>query len=273
MKPDNPILRWAGGKRRLAHKLEMLMPTDWNNYLEPMVGSGALFFHTAPKKAILADLNPDLMNFYGVLKDDTSELVGRLKNLRASRKLYYHMRDMKPRSKLERAIRFAYLNRLCWNGLYRVNKRGKFNVPMGDRLPERLWNTKELHRAAKILASADLVTGDFKLTLRKAKRGDFVFIDPPYPRGAPISTGFNRYCSGFFTLKDHKRLGQAVRSLDKRGVATMILLASSKSILSCYPKSFHRRRLRSKSLISCNSSSRRLVDEIVLTNYPVSDNL
>jgi DNA adenine methylase len=266
VKPVNPILRWAGGKRRLVRKLEMLMPTDWNNYLEPMVGGGALFFHVVPEKAILADLNPDLMNFYRVLRDDTSELVGRLRNLRASRKLYYHMRDMKPRSKLERAIRFAYLNRLCWNGLYRVNKRGKFNVPMGDRLPETLWNARELRRAAKILASADLITGDFTLTLRKAKRGDFVFIDPPYPRGAPASTSFNRYCSDFFSLADHKRLGRAVRSLHKRGVATMILLASSKNILSCYPP-FDRRRLRSKSLISCDSSSRRLVDEMVLTNY------
>jgi DNA adenine methylase len=273
MKPVNPILRWAGGKRRLVRKLEMLLPTDWNNYLEPMVGSGALFFHLAPEKAILADLNPDLMNFYGVLRDDPSDLVGRLKNLRASRESYYHMRDMKPRSKLERAIRFAYLNRLCWNGLYRVNKGGKFNVPMGDRLPETLWNTKELYRAAKILASADLITGDFKLTLRKAKRGDFVFVDPPYPRGAPVSTSFNRYCSDSFSPADHKRLGRAVRSLDKRGVATMILLASSKDILPCYPTSFHHRRLRSKSLISCNASSRRLVDEIVLTNYPISDSL
>lgn len=248
------------------------MPAEWNNYFEPMVGSGALFFHLAPKKATLADLNSDLINFYRVLRDNTHELVEILKSLRASRKLYYEMRDMKPRSKLERAIRFAYLNRLCWNGLYRVNKGGKFNVPMGDRLPETLWNPKELYRAAKILASADLAAGDFKLTLRKAKQGDFVFIDPPYPRGAPLRTGFNRYCSDSFSPEDHKRLGRAVRSLDKRGVATMILLASSKDILSCYPTSFHRRRLRSKSLISCNSSSRRLVEERVLMNYVLRDN-
>jgi DNA adenine methylase len=243
------------------------MPTNWNNYLEPMVGSGALFFHVAPERAILGDLNPDLMNFYEVLRDDTPELVGRLKNLRASRELYYHMRDMKPRSRLDRAVRFAYLNRLCWNGLYRVNKAGKFNVPIGDRLPKTLWNMLELHVAAKALSSVELATGDFRSTLRKAKRGDFVFLDPPYPRGAPVRTGFNRYCSDFFSLKDHKRLGQVVRSLDKKCVLIMILLSSSKSILSCYPKSFHRRRVRSKSLISCDSSSRRLVDECVLVNY------
>ena len=238
-----------------------------------MVGSGALFFHVVPKRAILADLNPELMNFYRVLRDDTSELVNRLENLKASRKLYYNMRDMKLRSNLERAARFVYLNRLCWNGLYRVNKRGKFNVPIGDRLPETLWNTQEFRRAAKILSCATLIAGDFKLTLRKAKRGDFVFLDPPYPRGASLSTGFNRYCSDFFSPVDHKRLGRVTRSLDKMGVAMMILLASSKDILSCYPKSFYRKRLRSKSLISGDSSSRRLVDEIVLTNYTVRDGL
>jgi DNA adenine methylase len=268
-----PILRWAGGKRRVARKLQAFMPDTWNNYIEPMAGGASLFFQVTPKKATLADLNPDLINFYRVLRDNPSSLVNRLKRLRASKKNYYRMRETRPRSKLDRAVRFAYLNRLCWNGLYRVNKVGRFNVPMGDRLPKKLWNTKELYRAAKTLASTDLVTGDFKLTLRKAKRGDFVFIDPPYPRGAPVGTSFNRYCSDSFSRNDHKRLGRAVRSLDKRGVATMILLASSKNILSCYPASLDRRRLRSKSLISCNASSRRLVDEIVLTNYPISDDL
>jgi len=248
------------------------MPPTWNNYVEPLVGSAALFFHLAPKKAILADLNPDLMNFYRVLRDDTRALVNRLTGLEASKALYYNMRDKKPRSKLERAIRFAYLNRLCWNGLYRVNKKGQFNVPMGDRFPEKLWDTKEFYRAANILAHAKLATADFETTLRKAKRGDFVFIDPPYPRGAPLSTGFNRYCSDSFSPEGHERLGRTVRSLDAKGVATMILLASSKDILSCYPTSFYRRRLRSKSLISCNSSSRRLVEEIVLMNYVVRDN-
>jgi DNA adenine methylase len=247
------------------------MPANWSRYIEPMAGSAALFFDLAPEKAILADLNPDLMNFYRVLRDDTIRLVDRLRYLRASKKTYYRMRDMRPRTKLDRAIRFAYLNRLCWNGLYRVNKEGEFNVPIGDRLPKQLWKIKEFQRAAQILASADLITGDFRATLRRAKGEDFVFLDPPYPRGAPVGNSFNRYCSGFFSLRDHERLGRAVRSLDERGVATMVLLASSKSILSYYPNSFQRRRLRSKSLISCDSSSRRFVDECILVNYDVPE--
>jgi DNA adenine methylase len=233
-----------------------------------MAGSAALFFDVAPEKAILADLNPELMNFYRILRDDTSDLAEKLMSLRASKKCYYHMRRLKLRSKLDRAVRFAYLNRLCWNGLYRVNKEGKFNVPIGDRLPKKLWNANDLYKAAEALASAELITGDFKTTLTVAKRGDFVFLDPPYPRGASVHTGFNRYCSDFFSPKDHERLGKIVRSLDSKDIHIMVLLASSKEILSCYPASFDRKRLRSKSLISCNSLSRRLVDEVVLVNYP-----
>ena len=268
-----PVLRWAGGKRRLVHRLEKLMPSSWNNYVEPMAGSAALFFHVAPRKAILGDLNPELINFYTVLRDDTDALVDKLNGLRASRRLYRKMRKSTPRSRLERAIRFVYLNRLCWNGLYRVNQRGQFNVPIGDRLPKKLWDRNDFRNGARILSHTELVCGDFVTTLRKARSGDFVFIDPPYPRGAPLDTGFNRYCSESFSAKDHQRLGRRIRSLDARGVSIMVLLASSKDIISCYPSSFNRKRLRSKSLISCNASSRRLVDEIVLTNYSITDDL
>ena len=246
------------------------MPPSWNHYIEPMAGSAALFFHVVPRKAIVADLNSELINFYGVLRDNPTALIDSLMCLRASKALYSTMRNRRPRSRLESAIRFAYLNRLCWNGLYRVNKAGEFNVPIGDRLPKTLWSAKELHQASRILGFADLVAGDFESTLRRAKQGDFVFLDPPYPRGAPVSSGFNRYCPDFFSHEDHERLGRILQSLDKRGVATMILLASSRAILSCYPKLFHRKRLRSKSLISCDSSSRRLVDECILMNYDIA---
>jgi|SRR5208282_5427055 len=138
MKSVNPILRWAGGKRRLAPKLRLLMPSVWNRYIEPMAGSAALFFYVAPDQAILADLNPDLINFYVVLRDDCAHLIGRLSHMRASRKSYYQMRELKPRSKLDRAVRFAYLNRLSWNGLYRVNKEGKFNSLLKLRMKTSL---------------------------------------------------------------------------------------------------------------------------------------
>lgn len=262
-----PVLRWAGGKRRLVHHLVKLLPPQWNTYVEPMAGGAALFFHLGPDKALLADINSDLINFYRVLKKDTSTLVSRLTSLRASEARYYEMRDKKPKSKLERAVRFAYLNRLCWNGLHRVNREGRFNVPIGDRRPHRLWDPEALHQAAKLLRNAKLLNGDFETTLTSLKRGDFAFIDPPYPRGAYKGFGFNRYASDFFSLDDHERLGRIIEVLNDRGVSLMISLASSPEIMECYPSLLDRTTLRSKSLIASTSTSRRAVSEVVLTNY------
>jgi len=235
-----------------------------------MAGGAALFFYLAPPKAILADINPDLINFYMVLKNNTSSLVERLESLRASKALYYGMRKRTPGSRLERAVRFAYLNRLCWNGLHRVNHKGDFNVPIGDRLPKKLWNPALLYRAAKLLQNAKLLKADFETTLLGLNRKDFSFIDPPYPRGAQEGLGFNRYTSDFFSFEDHRRLGRVLKTLDRRGVSLMVTVAPCQEILELYPE-FRRTRLRSKSLISCESTSRRIADEIVLTNYPVKD--
>jgi DNA adenine methylase len=262
-----PILRWAGGKRRLVHDLTALLPARWGTYVEPMAGSAALFFHLAPRKAVLADVNPDLMDFYKMLRDNTSTLVERLTSLRASKALYYKMRESTPTSRLERAVRFAYLNRLCWNGLHRVNRRGDFNVPIGDRRPKKLWDPRQLSHAGKLLRNAKLVSADFEQTLSMLKKGDLTFIDPPYPRGALENAWFNRYSSDFFSLEEHRRLGKVVRSLDDRGIFLMLLVASYAPILKCYPSNFVPTTFSSKSLISGKSSSRRTSEEVVLRNY------
>jgi len=261
------ILRWAGSKRRLVKRLANLLPRRWENYVEPMAGAAALFFHLGPRKALLGDINPELVNFYKVLRNDTSELISRLISLRASKTQYYVIRESTPTSELNRAIRFAYLNRLCWNGLYRVNQKGDFNVPMGDRLPRKLWDPEELNAAARQLRRAKLVNADFETTLGRLKAGDFAFVDPPYPRGAQTGFGFNRYATDFFSFEDHIRLGRIIEQLDRRGVLLMVLLSQSPDILRHYPLWFNRIPLRSKSLISSRSESRRMVSEIVMTNY------
>ena len=262
-----PVLRWAGGKRRLVPRLVKLLPARSGNYFEPMAGSAALFFYIAPRRAVVADTNPELMNFYRVLRNSPLPLTRRLAALHASRTLYYKMRERKPRSRLGRAVRFAYLNRLCWNGLHRVNREGDFNVPIGDRRPEKLWSSTDLLQAAKLLRNAKLLRADFESTMRRLKRGDFVFLDPPYPRGAREGSWFNRYCRDLFSLDDHRRLGKLATKLDKRGVLLMILVASEPEILRYYPRYFRRTELRSKSLISGKTSSRRTIGEVVLTNY------
>jgi DNA adenine methylase len=233
-----------------------------------MAGGAALFFYLAPPKAVLADINSHLMNFYRALRDDTSLLIEKLESLSASRRTYYSMRKRRPTSRLDEAVRFAYLNRLCWNGLHRVNQEGDFNVPMGDRLPTDLWDPDSLRRAAKLLHKAELLTADFETGLAFLSKNDFAFVDPPYPRGASKGLGFNRYTSDFFSIEDHKRLGATLRTLDRRGVFLMITLGCHPEILKLYPR-FNRTRLRSKSLISCESGSRGLADEVVLTNYTI----
>src|SRR5258708_14012 len=122
-----------------------------------MLGGGALFFQLQPRRAVLGDVNTDLLCFYSVLQNDPSSLTHRLVKLRASRELYYSLRNSKPRTAIQRAVRFAYLNRLAWNGLYRVNRRGEFNVPIGDRLPTEMWNLPALYRASEVLQGVELV--------------------------------------------------------------------------------------------------------------------
>jgi len=266
-----PVLRWAGGKRRLVHRLVKLLPREWNTYVEPMAGGAALFFYLGPRRALLADINPDLINFYRILKSDTSHLVSRLASLHASRALYYKMRDKKPKSKLGRAVRFAYLNRLCWNGLHRVNRGGSFNVPIGDRRPKKLWDPQALYQAAELLQNAELLNADFETTLQCLKGGDFAFIDPPYPRGSQGGTGFNKFHEDFFAAEDHKRLGKALRELSRRDVLLMITLSASSRILKHYPAFLTRHYLNGKSLMSAQRESRRTVREVILTNYDPDD--
>jgi DNA adenine methylase len=268
-----PVLRWAGGKSRLVHYILDYLPNGFHRYLEPMVGGGALFFWISPPNSILSDVNPELINFYEVLRDNGENLINALLRLRASRQLYYRLRSARTRHPFERAVRFAYLNRLCWNGLYRVNRLGRFNVPIGDRLPSRLWHRTDLEQAAQALKATKLMSGDFAQALVLARSGDFVFLDPPYPRGSgsvpdrcdPL--GFSRYSSSNFSAADHKRLSHTIQELSNRDVKVMLLLADDSRITRCYSNSLWKHTIFSKSLISCRGESRRQVRELILCNY------
>lgn len=260
-----PILRWAGGKSHLLSKINELLPPRWNRYAEPLLGGGAIFFALAPKQSVLCDTNSELINFYRTLRDSPKPLIETLMELRASTERYYELRDERPKRALERAIRFAYLNRLCWNGLYRVNRNGHFNVPIGGRLPSKLWNEAHLWKASESLQGAKLLSSDFSYLLRNLKRGDFTFIDPPYPRGAKEGIGFNRYTQNRFSLGSHRRLARWLTELDRRGVRFIVTLSGIMN--SIYPSKFERHFVTTSSLISCNGSSRGEVQEIILRNY------
>jgi DNA adenine methylase len=261
-----PFIRWAGGKSGMLDLISGLLPLKWERYFEPMAGGAALFFRTLPARATIADVNGELINFYTALKTRPEALLRRLRGLCASRDLYYQMRRSHPTASLDRAVRFAYLNRLAWNGLYRVNRNGDFNVPIGDRLPIALWDFGDLKRASEALARTSLIQGDFDHVLRYAREGDFVFLDPPYPKGAN-DTGFNRYSASTFTSSDHIRLSKTIQKLSSRGVKVMLALADRMALRTIYPTQLRCEVVRSKSLIACNGAARRDVGELILMNY------
>lgn len=264
---DSPLIRWAGGKRVLIHKLVRYVPKEFGTYYEPMVGGGALFFALKPPQAVLSDVNKDLMNFYAVVNRHPRALYSLISRLRAYRRNYYKVREWSPADPLSQAVRFFYLVRLSWNGLYRVNKAGHFNVPFGGRKPKELISWNRLHCASQSLQAAQLRSGDFEDTVRMAKRNDFVYLDPPYPKGASDGNGFSRYSATGFTTEDHERLAVCAQRLAKRGVFVLLTEAAQKDILRLYPANFHIRLLRTRSLIAAQSDYRGEVREAIITSY------
>jgi DNA adenine methylase len=232
-----------------------------------MVGSGALFFCVAPPRARLGDINPELMNFYEVLKRIPRELHEELRSLRAGKATYYTIRESRPRSPLKRAARFSYLVRLSWNGLYRVNQKGNFNVPYGGRRPKEMFDLPHLLRCSEVLTHARLVSGDFCEVTKGASPGDFIYFDPPYPRGAWLDSGFSRYSKQGFSYEEHRRLAKHAARLANRGVHVLVTVAARKEFLCLYSSDFHVTSMRSRSLIAAASDSRRDAYEAVLTSY------
>lgn len=270
-----PCLRWAGGKRRHLQSILSLMPKSFGMYYEPMLGGGAVFLGIRPASAVLGDSNEELMHFYRMLRDKPSSLLSDLGTVVASRERYLELRKEKPSGDLRRAVRFAYLNRLCWNGLYRVNTRGEFNVPFGNRTPATMWDFDNMLRISEMLSRANLVHGDFEENLSGVGKSDFVFLDPPYPRGSSNGLGFNRYTSMHFRIEDHQRIASLAIDLDRSSAKVMICETSDPKIISLFPSSFEKATLTSSSLMAALPSARREVFEVILTNYvpngPVGD--
>ena len=232
-----------------------------------MFGSGAFFFAFQPKKALINDKNKDLIAFFRILKENGENLINELSRLNASKEYYYQLRDSHPLNDFERAIRFIYLNRLCWNGVFRVNKHGKFNVPIGDRLPKKLWDEDILKKIQILLNNAVIFNVDFADLDKFIENNDFVFWDPPYPKNSKKRLGFNRYINDFFLLDDHKRLANLINKLHDTKVKIMLTLGNNEELLSLYPSFLKKIKIESKSLISCTGEKRGHVTEFILLNY------
>ncbi len=282
-----PLLKWAGGKRRLLQTLFEVFPTNfdlkWNNYFEPFVGGGAVLFGLAnhlskeqigllkknQKSIIVSDTNGELINFYKVVRDSPGELSNKIRDLakRTGRDDFYGIRSSSPKTKVERAARLLYLNRLCFNGLYRVNSKGEFNVPYGRYLNPNIYNPELINACSTWLKNAKISEASFQDAIAKAKKGDLVYFDPPYiPLSATAS--FASYAKEGFGEKDQRELAKVIAVLTKKGV--YVVLSNSDTKLSRHI--FGDLNLFSVPVgrsISANGAARSKVKELIGTNYPI----
>jgi DNA adenine methylase len=218
------FLRWAGSKRKLIPRLRKFWSETHSRYVEPFAGSACLFFALNPDNALLGDSNRDLINVYRVLRDEPDRIYRRLVGIPRNKKSYYRWRARNPRllDAETRALRFVYLNHNCFNGIYRTNAKGQFNVPFGSKLSAYL-SRDEFIGCAQALGKAKFVAGDFEDTLRQVAKGDFVYLDPPY--AVTSRRLFKEYGSKTFDLDDVERLALQLRRINKLGASFVVSYA------------------------------------------------
>lgn len=268
-----PFVKWAGGKGRLLSQLRPLLPRgiEHMRHVEPFVGGGALFFSRRPERALLTDINPALIATYLAIRDDAKRVVEALRALaeRHSKTSYYQVRQRynqaQRMSASNRAAMFIYLNKTCFNGLHRVNRKGEFNVPAGSYKNPRILNEDVLYAASEALQGAQLQCAPFEALLESVKPGDFVYFDPPYE---PVSqtASFTSYARGGFTRQDQVRLHDVFRALDRRGCKLMLSNSDLPFIRELYAR-YHIDTVAAPRAINCDAKKRGNVSEVVVRNY------
>lgn len=268
------FLRWAGGKRALLKTLLSFIPTKVNNYYEPFIGGGALYFALSPNgnMSTISDTNAELINCYMQVASNPEKIIKSLSTFSFDDKCYYATRKHIPENDLDRASRFIYLNRTCWNGLYRVNKKGEFNVPIGKFTNEpTICPENKIRESSKILSKTKIVCDDFEKVVENSGKSDFVYFDPPYTVKHD-KNGFRQYNEKVFSWDDQERLAQVSEDLKRRGVKIMISNAANKDIMELY-ENFYMYKVSRCSVISGTSSSRGRVNELIITSYEIPNNV
>ncbi|TAM55384.1 MAG: Dam family site-specific DNA-(adenine-N6)-methyltransferase [Acidobacteria bacterium] len=265
-----PFLRWIGGKRRLAKKLLDFIPSGARErrYFEPFMGAGSLFFALRPKKAILADLNSHLIDCYSFVRDRHNGVHSELTRLARTNteRQYYAVRGAYNRSgpSATQAARFIFLNHTCFNGVFRVNRQGAFNVPYGFKQTPNFPSKAHLAAVSAALLKCSLTAADYETVLRGARKDDFIYLDPPYP---PLNgtSNFTRYTRFRFAAPEQERLAANVRALDRKGCLLMITNADTPRIRQLY-EGFSLFELKVTRFVTYKSVKHR-VGELVITNY------
>ena len=269
-----PVLKWVGGKRQLLPEIEKYIPSTYKAYYEPFVGGGAVLFHLQPKTAVINDINSELINLYGIIKDDVEALITDLQRHRNESDYFYEIRELDRNkeeygklSDVERASRVIYLNKTCYNGLFRVNRAGEFNSPFGSYKNPNIVNEITLRAVSNYFNKSDIrfENTDFVQALEGIKKGSFVYFDPPYD---PISSSasFTGYDKGGFDRAEQQRLKELCDSLNKKGVKFLLSNSSTDFIRDLY-KDYRIEIIKAKRAINSKGDSRGEIDEVLVRNY------
>jgi DNA adenine methylase len=267
--PPRPFLKWAGGKGQLLLQYQPFFPKTFATYYEPFLGGGAIFFRLLPERAVLTDINPELVNVYCCVRDQVEAMVDQLAQHQClhSPDYYYQMRACPGQTKVEKAARFVYLNKTCYNGLYRENSKGEFNVPIGRYKAPRICHPELLRSVSQALQNSHIAVQPFDAVLATARSQDFVYFDPPYH---PISltsrfTEYNRYSFG---EPEQMRLRDTFAQLAKRGVNVMLSNSDCPFIRHLY-QDFQIHTIVASRSINSNAQKRGKITEVLVTSYPV----
>lgn len=262
-----PPVKWAGGKSQLIEQFKPLFPNRIDSLIEPFVGGGAVFFHLQPPKAVLIDINFDLINFYEIIKDKLEALLAKSKIHENTKEYFYNIRsfDVNSLDNIERASRFIYLNKTAYNGLWRENSKGQHNAPFGYYKNPKIVDEYNLFKVSMLLKRAEIICGDFSLVLGIAQQDDFIYMDPPYH---PLSdtAHFTSYTAKSFNIEDQIRLADVFTELDQRGCRVMLSNSDTPLILELY-KNYDIKRVTARRAINCHAESRGPISELVIRNY------
>lgn len=259
-----PFLKWAGGKRWFIAKYKGIFPKSYNRYIEPFLGSGAVFFELNPNEAILSDTNKDLINTYLAIQKDWGKVETYLRkhHLKHNNEYYYKLRSQKTKNIFKNAAKIIYLNRTCWNGLYRVNMKGEFNVPIGTK-KNVILDSDDFEKISQYLENAKILYLDFEKVVDMADKNDLLFADPPYTVRHD-NNSFIKYNNLLFKWDDQVRLKEALVRARKRGVHVIATNAHHDSIYDLYKKDFNIRSLERNSVISGKSQYRGICQEFLI---------
>lgn len=269
-----PVVKWVGGKRQLLDEITPLLPKRVTNYCEPFLGGGAVLFSIQPSKAIVNDLNADLITVYEVIRDDVEALIESLKKHENTSEYFYTLRDIdrdkasyQSLSKVEKASRLIYLNKTCFNGLFRVNSSGEFNSPFGHYKNPNIVNEPVLRAVSKYFNTSNITfySEDFAETLSRVHKGGFVYLDPPYD---PVSdtASFTGYNKGGFDRSEQLRLKRCCDELTQRGVKFILSNSATEFIKELYQE-YDITIVKAKRAINADASKRGAIEEVLVRNY------